>query len=168
MSMPRAPEGLEGRRRAGAPGFPQDLRGAGDRTGLRVKITLWFFLLLLALGGQVEAQDSVDLWGAKGEWAGRNADDFAGGYALGMSYVADIGLPVDLGADLLFARFDADQASDLVDEFQFSAVFRRWLLGRNSRVRPFLGARAGYSRLAADLAEYQMTPRRPRPRHGPG
>lgn len=104
----------------------------------------------------VAAQDSVDLWGAAGEWSGKNAEDFAGGYALGMSYVADVGMPVDLGVDLLFARFDAAQASDRVDEFQASVVFRRWILGRGSRIRPFLGARGGYTRLAADLAEYQF------------
>jgi len=107
-------------------------------------------------GSIAEAQDSVELWWAKGEWSGKNARDFEGGYALGMSYVADVGLPADLGIDVLFARFGADQVTDVVDEFQASAVLRRWLLGRKSRIRPFLGARGGYTRLAADYDEFQF------------
>lgn len=116
--------------------------------------------LLLPLGlppgSPALAQDSVDLWGAWGDWSGENAATFAGGYALGMSYVADVGWPADLGVDVLFARFDADQLSRVVDEFEASVVLRRWMLGRGARVRPFVGARGGYTRLSADLEDLKF------------
>lgn len=115
------------------------------------------FLLLAVLGSRpAAAQDAVELWGAWGEWAGKNAESFKGGYALGAAYVADVGFFFDLGIDVQFARFDADQLSQVVDEFEASAVARRWLLGRRSPVRPFLGARAGYTRLSADYADLQF------------
>jgi hypothetical protein len=113
-------------------------------------------LLFVARSSPAAAQDAVDLWGAWGEWSGKNAESFQGGYALGASYVADVGLPVDLGIDVLFARFDADQLAQVVDEFEVSAVARRWLLGRGSQVRPFLGARLGYTRLSADYADLKF------------
>jgi hypothetical protein len=114
-------------------------------------------LLLLAVGwSPAGAQDAVDFWGAWGSWSGKNAESFRNGYALGASYVADIGQPLDLGLDILFARFDADQLAEVVDEFEVSAVFRRWILGRDGPVQPFLGARVGYTRLAADLADLKF------------
>ena len=140
---------------------PEPLGGSakGRRRRLRLRLALSTVGLLLPLApsrNSAAAQDSVDLFGGWGEWSGKNAKDFAGGYALGMSYVADVGFPVDLGIDLLFARFDADQLSEVVDEFQASAVLRRWVLDRSSRVRPFLGARVGYTRLSADYEELQF------------
>jgi len=70
--------------------------------------------LLLGVGSSPAAgQDAVDLWGAWGEWSGKNAETFQGGYALGAGYVADVGLPFDLGLDVLFARFDADQLAQM-------------------------------------------------------
>lgn len=120
------------------------------RTGLQA-------LIILALGfSPLGAQDAVDLWGAWGSWAGKNAESFKDGYALGASYVADIGQPVDLGFDILFARFEADQIIDTIDEIEVSALFRRWVLGRNGPVKPFLAARVGYTRLAADLEDLQF------------
>ena len=120
------------------------------RTGLPV-------LFILSLGlSPLGAQDAVDLWGAWGSWAGKITESFGNGYALGASYVADIGQPVDLGFDILFARFDADQVVETVDEIEASAIFRRWVLGRSGPVRPFLAARVGYTRLAADLEELQF------------
>ncbi|MGW8265478.1 MAG: hypothetical protein ACWGSQ_03870 [Longimicrobiales bacterium] len=102
------------------------------------------------------AQDAVELWGAWGEWSGKNAESFKGGYALGAGYLADVGLPVDLGIDVLFARMDADQLTKVVDEFQASAVLRRWILGGGSLLRPYLGARVGYTRLSADYEDLKF------------
>ncbi len=120
-------------------------------------VSLALFLSLVLPGwSPVSAQDSVDLWGAWGEWSGKNARTFAGGYALGMSYVADVGWPADLGVDVLFARLDADQLARVVDEFEASVVLRRWVLGRGARIRPFLGARGGYTRLSADLEDLKF------------
>ena len=121
--------------------------------------SLFLFFLVVGLfqgNSRLAAQDAVDLWGAWGSWAGENAEDFQDGYALGASYVADIGKPVDVGLDILFARFDADQATDVVDELEISAVLKRWILGRQGPFRPFLGARVGYTRLAADLEEFRF------------
>lgn len=116
--------------------------------------------LTLALSGiapaPVLAQDAVDLWGAWGSWAGKNARTFHDGYALGASYVADVGRPVDLGIDIGFARFGTDQVVDMVDELEVTAVLRRWVWGRESAFRPFLGARLGYTRLSADLADLRF------------
>jgi len=128
------------------------------RSALRSASASGCLLFLLVASGfsTARAQDAVDLWGAWGDWAGKNAESFKAGYALGAGYVADVGLPVDLGIDLQFARFDADQLSQIVDEFEAAAVARRWLLGRRSPVRPFLGARAGYTRLSADYADLQF------------
>lgn len=102
------------------------------------------------------AQDAADLFGGWGGWSGKNAETFKGGYALGAAYIADFGLPLDLGVDVLFARMDADQLTETVDEFQASAVLRRWILGGGGAIRPYLGARVGYTRLSADLADLKF------------
>ncbi|MEJ2504221.1 MAG: hypothetical protein P8177_13070, partial [Gemmatimonadota bacterium] len=77
------------------------------------------------------AQDAVELWGAWGAWSGSdgNAEGFEPGYALGASYVADVGVPVDIGVDVVFARFDYTPVDWVIDEFQASLVLRRWVLG---------------------------------------
>jgi hypothetical protein len=104
----------------------------------------------------MEGQDAVELWGAYGSWSGKNAEDFQDGYALGSSYVADLGLPLDVGIETLFARFDADQMTDVVSEFQAAVVLRRWLLGQEAAIRPYLGSRLGYTRLSADFEDLQF------------
>jgi len=63
---------------------------------------------------------------------------------------------MDLGLDVLFARFDAEQLTKIVDEFEASVVLRRWLPGGGAPVRPYLGARAGYTRLSADYETLQL------------
>ena len=114
-------------------------------------LSLAIAMLLASGSNPLAGQDAVDLWGAWGGWSGENAESFKKGYALGASYLADIGKPADLGLDILFARFDADQLTETVDELQVSLVLRRWILGRRGPFQPFVGARAGYTRLAADV-----------------
>ena len=118
--------------------------------------TVSILLLSVPISSFAAAQDAVDLCGGWGDWSGKNAEDFSGGYALGAAYVVDVGILIDLGVDVLFARMDADQVAEIVDEFQASAVLRRWILGGESPLRPYLGARVGYTRLSADLEDLQF------------
>jgi len=138
----------------GNAGYRRVGRGPWSRVGLSLLLVL---AVALAPGRhRLAAQDAVDIWGAWGSWAGKNAEDFKNGYALGASYVADIGRPLDLGLDVLFARFDADQLAETVDELEVSAIFRRWVFGHRGPVRPYLGARVGYTRLGADLEDLRF------------
>lgn len=138
--------------------MPSRTRGRRRRATLGILAPIASALLLVPSPGSgvASAQDAVYLWGAWGDWSGKNAESFRAGYALGAAYVADVGLPVDLGIDVLFARMDADQLTRVVDEFQASAVLRRWLLGGGSLLRPYLGARVGYTRLSADYEELKF------------
>jgi hypothetical protein len=115
-------------------------------------------LFLVPAARFASAQDAVDLFGGWGEWSGKNAEEFKGGYALGAAYIADLGLPLDLGVDVVFARTDTDgdQLTEIVDEFQAAAVLRRWIFSGGGALRPYLGARVGFTRLSADLEDLQF------------
>jgi len=93
---------------------------------------------------------TAEFWAGLAGWSGEKARSFSTGPATGATFLFHVGLPVQLGLDLGFARMDTDQVVGEVDEFtgSFAARLRAPFL---IRFRPFLGMRAGYTRLSADL-----------------
>ena len=116
-------------------------------------------MLLLSVGAtRAHAQDQVEMWGSWASWSGKDGHGIKPGAALGASYLADIRWALDIGGDIGFGRFgyevSPDRTEDL-DEFQVSAVVRRWL-SKRSRVQPFVGARLGYTRLSIDVTDVRL------------
>lgn len=92
---------------------------------------------------------TVEFWGGVAWWSGENAEGFATGPATGATFLFHVGIPVELGVDVAFARMDSDQIVGEVDEFSVSPTVR-YRLRFSSRIRPFVGIQAGYTRLSAD------------------
>jgi opacity protein-like surface antigen len=109
--------------------------------------------------GEAAAQkgfpSTVEIWGGVAAWSGENAKGFEPGAGTGSSFFFDVGWPIQLGGDLAFNRFETDQSVGKVDEFSGAAAARYRFL-QDGAVIPFLGIRAGYTRLSADLADFRF------------
>ena len=118
-------------------------------------------LLCLILGtapavkGRESYPNTVEFWGGLAEWSGENASGFERGPSTGGTFLFQIGMPVQLGLDLAFARMDSDQLVGEVDEFSASGA-ARYRLRLLDAVRPFLGVRGGYTRLSADYSDLRF------------
>ncbi len=92
---------------------------------------------------------TVEFWGGTAGWSGEDANGFSTGPATGATLLFHIGIPVQVGLDLGFARMDSDQLVQEVDEF-YACMAARYRLGFVPYVRPFLGIHGGYTRLSAE------------------
>lgn len=121
-------------------------------------IALALAVLLLApagLFGQHRFPNTIEFWGGAAGWSGENAEGFETGGGTGSTFLFDVGWPVQVGGDLGFVRFKTDQVVGKVDEFSGSAAIRYRITASRSLI-PFLGARAGYTRLSADLENFRF------------
>ena len=98
---------------------------------------------------------TVEFWGGYAGWSGGDAEDFTDGPATGATFLFHVGLPVQIGVDLGFARLETGQIFEQVYEFSASFAARYRIMGIR-RVRPFLGMRAGYTRLSADFSIFRF------------
>jgi hypothetical protein len=99
--------------------------------------------------------NTVEFWGGMAGWSGENASAFETGPSTGATFLFHVGIPVQLGFDIAFARMDSDQFVGEVDEFSASAAVR-YRMTFVPLVRPFLGARGGYTRLSADYSDLRF------------
>jgi len=107
------------------------------------------------LQGQSGFPNTVEFWGGAAGWSGENAEGFEIGAGTGSTFLFNVGWPIQIGGDLAFVRFETDQAVGKVDEFSASAA-TRYRVTASQRVFPFLGARAGYTRLSADYSDFRF------------
>jgi hypothetical protein len=99
--------------------------------------------------------NTAEFWGGVAGWSGEDARGFETGPSTGATFLFHIGMPVEVGLDIAFARMDSDQFVGEVDEFSASAEVR-YRLAFIPVIRPFLGARGGYTRLSADYADLEF------------
>ena len=124
---------------------------------LRGTVVLLVLALTVALGvhpdrvaGQHRFPNTIEVWGGAAGWSGDNATGFKTGAGTGSTFLFDVGWPLQVGGDLAFNRFETDQILGKVDEFSGSVVLRYRILPERALV-PFVGMRAGYTRLSANL-----------------
>lgn len=100
------------------------------------------------LAGQHRYPHTIEIWGGAASWSGENAEDFDAGAGTGATFLFDVGWPIQIGGDLAFSRFETDQILGKADEFSGSLAMSYRILPDRAVV-PFLGMRAGYTRLSA-------------------
>ncbi len=124
----------------------------------RMPIVFLLFLILgtpQALMGREQYPNTVEFWGGLAGWSGENASEFETGPSTGGTFLFQVGIPVQLGLDVAFARMDTEQIVGEVDEFSASGA-ARYRIALLEEVRPFLGIRCGYTRLSADYWELRF------------
>jgi hypothetical protein len=108
-------------------------------------------VVLVLTGGELSAREvpphTIEVWGGGAVWE-KSTEDGAGGPATGATALFHVGLPVQLGFDLAFARYDPGSAD--IEEFTASIAVRYRFPFLHS-FRPFVGTRTGYTRLSAEL-----------------
>jgi hypothetical protein len=100
------------------------------------------------LSGQHRFPHTIEIWGGAASWSGENAEGFDVGAGTGATFLFDVGWPVQIGGDLAFSRFETGQILGKADEFSGSLALSYRILPDRAVV-PFLGMRAGYTRLSA-------------------
>jgi len=135
------------------------LYGSRASVGLPVIFLGCLIAFLLGPAGSSAAgqtyPNTVEFWGGVAGWSGENAQGFENGPSTGATFLFHVGIPVQVGLDIAFARMDSDQIVGEVDEFSASAA-ARYRLTLIPGFRPFLGLRGGYTRLSADYSDFRF------------
>ncbi len=126
------------------------------RAGLLVIFLVGALPCLPAVAGAREKPpNTVEFWGGLAGWSGDDAHDFDTGPATGATFLFHVGIPVEVGLDVAFARMDSYELGVEVDEFSASAA-ARYRFTFLPVFRPFVGLKGGYTRLSADYADLRF------------